>query len=209
MEQTFISTSEARKTLSDLINQVKYQGKSFSIGRHGKAEAVLMPPKTAGTVKAPDIHEAVQKTRAEKNKTEDLSSPVYKRKFETLAKKYGLSLMVLFGSHAKGRPKWHSDVDIAFISEKNFNPAQENKLYGDLYSLLGREDIDLVDLNKTHDVLLRYEIFTHGRILYAINSDIFRKNRERAYFDYHDFQKYFDQKEKLIEKKLNILLSEQ
>lgn len=38
-----VSISEARKTLSDLMNYVKYQGRRIIITRRGKDLAVLVP----------------------------------------------------------------------------------------------------------------------------------------------------------------------
>jgi len=209
IKSQFYSTSEARKILSDLVNQVKYQGKSFSIGRRGNAEAVLSPVAIGqGEAKqALDFHEHIRNVRAEKNMNDDLLSAPFKKEFKKLAKKYSLSLIILFGSQAEGRPKWHSDVDIAVVPSKNLTPKRENDLYGDLADLLGRDDIDLINLGRVYDVLLRYEIFTKGKILFQSDKEEFGRRRTRAWFEYQDFKPYLDRSDELIERKLDKLIN--
>jgi hypothetical protein len=88
MKSQFYSTSEARKILSDLVNQVKYQGKSFSIGRRGNAEAVLSPVviEQGEAKQALDFHEHIRNVRADKNMKDDLLSASFKKEFKKLAK---------------------------------------------------------------------------------------------------------------------------
>ena len=40
---------------------------------------------------------------------------------EEVAKKYDVSLIVLFGSQAKGNTHKHSDTDVAFLPNKNLS----------------------------------------------------------------------------------------
>ena len=37
-----ISTSEVRKDISEIVNEIRYNNKMFAIGRHGRAEVLLM-----------------------------------------------------------------------------------------------------------------------------------------------------------------------
>lgn len=38
-----ITTTKARKNIGEIINQVKYNGKSFGIGRRNSIDAVIIP----------------------------------------------------------------------------------------------------------------------------------------------------------------------
>lgn len=42
-----ISTTEARKTISDLVNHVRETGEAFAIGRHNKPEVLVIKFPTA------------------------------------------------------------------------------------------------------------------------------------------------------------------
>lgn len=211
MPTTAYSTSEARKQLSELINQVKYQNKQIAIGRHGRVEAYLVPPsliETKKPVESPEaFHEVIRQERAKKNETVYLLSPDCKNFFKRMAKKYNLSLMVLFGSHAKGKVQPDSDVDIAVIPQKNLTSQKEQDLYVDLVQFLGRDDIDVVNLGRVSDVLIWYEIFMHGKVLFEINPELFSRMAERAWFDYQDFKPYFEMEERLLDKKIANLLA--
>lgn len=203
MKQEFFSTSEARKHLSDLVNQVKYQGKSFSFGRRGKAEAMLVPVKP----KLKPMHEIVAERRTVQNVEIDYSSRFFMYLFQTLAQKYDLSLVVLFGSHGRGKTKPDSDIDLAVKGGcKPLSRQMEQELFDELVPLFERDDIDLVNLDFAHDVVLRYNIFSEGKILFEKDEGIFKRLLIRAYFEYHDFERYLKQNEELLTKNINRLI---
>lgn len=86
-------------------------------------------------------------------------------KLRAIAKRYGLNLIVLFGSHAKGRARRESDIDVAVRSRN-----AQTFLRGDLEFRLASElqdavnatgELDLVVLNRAESLLLR-EIATSG-----------------------------------------------
>jgi predicted nucleotidyltransferase len=180
MKQEFYSTSEARKNLSSLVSQVRYQKKEFAIGRHGHSEAYLVP------------HEIIDSLKATKSQ-EDLFSKFLKNSLEELAIKYKLNLIILFGSYAKGTVKAGSDIDIAVVPHTALSQTKEQNLYHDLVKIFSRADIDLVNLNTSHNVLLEYEIFSKGKVLYQSDREYFVNKRMKAYFDYQDFKTYLNQ----------------
>lgn len=227
MSDEFYSTSEARKVLSDLVNQVKYSGKTFEIGRYGKVEAKLVPIESvvdeSGMVmnekqsscegremkpdEKPDFHEHIQNQRAMRNKSVKYDSRALKYEYAKLAKKYDLKLMVLFGSHANGNVRPDSDVDIAVVPRKELTPKQEQAIYSDLVDLFGRDDVDVVNLKRTRDVLIRYEIFIVAKVLFESEPNLFSKIRMRSWFEYQDFKHYFDRIDQAILNRLEVLTS--
>ncbi|MFH0838180.1 MAG: nucleotidyltransferase domain-containing protein [Patescibacteria group bacterium] len=217
MEQEFFSTSEARKHLSDLINQVKYQGKSFSFGRRGKAEAMLVPvrpqikpeaqPQAKFQTRPKPLHEIVAERKTEQNASIDYGSRLFVHLFESLARKYDLGLVILFGSHGRKKTKPDSDIDLAVKGgTKPLSRQMEQELFNELVPLFERDDIDLVNLDFTHDVVLRYNIFSEGKILFEKEEGLFRRLLVHAYFEYHDFERYFKRNEELLTKKINRLI---
>jgi predicted nucleotidyltransferase len=191
METTFISTSEARKSLGNLVSQAKFQGKRFSIGRHGKAEALLVPADDQETPAQSGAH---------------FDQPP-KQAIATIARKYNLDLIVLFGSHARGSARADSDIDIAVKPHKPLTPHKEEAFYHDLAGLLKKDSIDVINLDTHEDVVLRYQIFVYGKPLYEARSGSFAGLRMAAYFDYHDFAPFMQNSEKAILERLDSLTS--
>lgn len=218
MEQEFFSTSEARKHLSDLVNQVKYQGKSFNFGRRGKAEAMLIPVPTKAVAaparpaggdkpKLKPMHEIVAERRTVQNAEIDYSSRLFVYLFQTLAQKYDLGLVVLFGSHGRRKTKPDSDIDLAVKGgTKPLSRQMEQEFYLELIPLLERDDIDVINLDHVRSVVLRYNIFSEGKILFEKEEGIFKRLLVHAYFEYQDFKKYLERYDALLDKKINHLI---
>ena len=116
-----------------------------------------------------------------------------------IAKSHKLKLLVLFGSHANGNNHKNSDLDLAFYSDKK---VDEEKLFEELMSLLKRADIDLINLSKAHNHILRYEILSKGKLLYESEKGLKSRMESQSYFDYTDFKKYYDLRSKILDKKI-------
>jgi len=103
-----------------------------------------------------------------------------------LAKKYGLDLLVLFGSQTDGRIHKRSDVDIAYFpQQRKFDLDDQSKLAIDLMSVFGRGDIDMVDLRSAPPLLMR-KIADNCIVLHEREKSIFNNfyiRAIRAYFD--------------------------
>lgn len=194
MESNLVSASKARKTLSDLINQVKYQEKQIYIGRYGKAEAMLVPIPEGSQMQ--NFHKHIEDIRAKKNLTIKYDSDEFSNEYKKLAKKYDLDLIILFGSHASNKIKPNSDIDIAFKGVKKISFAKEQNLYADLVKLFERDDIDLINLHTHSDIVLLYEVFTSGKVLFEKNNWLFPHLRMCAWFDFQDFKRYFKMSKK-------------
>ncbi|MBI5755039.1 nucleotidyltransferase domain-containing protein [Candidatus Peregrinibacteria bacterium] len=124
---------------------------------------------------------------------------------QKIAKKYRLNLLILFGSETTTQKTKHSDLDLAFFRYQYMPPEEENRLFTDLMEAYRREDIDLINIKNTPNLLLRYEIFIKGMPIYEKKKGFFSKTRWEAYIDFMDFKRFFDQKGAVIEKNLQIL----
>ena len=97
----------------------------------------------------------------------------------------------LFGSTAKGVISSLSDIDIAVLtrnSDKKNGAALKFSLYADLCRKLNRNDIDLVLLNLSGNLILNDEIVRHGKVLYT-NDDEAREDFElNVLHSYIDFK---------------------
>ncbi len=99
-----------------------------------------------------------------------------------------IQLMVLFGSSASGKIRRANDIDIAVKLEQNAEVSKLELIYG-LSELFSEKEIDIVVLTADTDPLLLYEIFSNGRLLYEKYSDIFGKERLKAWKRYTDTKK--------------------
>jgi len=76
----------------------------------------------------------------------------------------------LFGSTAKGVNSATSDIDIAVLLrtwEKKSGASLKFRLYADLCRKLKRNDVDLVLLSLSGNLILNDEIIRNGVVLYA------------------------------------------
>lgn len=96
---------------------------------------------------------------------------IKKKNFKNIADKYKISLIVLFGSYAKGRITITSDNDIA-VWAKSKEIDELNLLY-DFVNLYQGEKVDLLILNKA-DPLSQYEVASSGIPLHEDNEGLFR-----------------------------------
>lgn len=76
-------------------------------------------------------------------------------------------LLVLFGSSVKGAMRSDSDIDIAFLSEKNYDAYEVFMTAQELAAIIKR-DVDLMDLSKASTVL-KAQIVSSGRVIYCSN----------------------------------------
>ena len=82
---------------------------------------------------------------------------------EAAARHPELTLLVLFGSRARGDARRGSDWDLGYLAGASFNV---DGLLADLVTELGTEDIDLVDLAHAGAVL-RYRAARDGQRLFG------------------------------------------
>mgnify|MGYP003427455276 CR=1 FL=1 len=126
---------------------------------------------------------------------------------QEIAKKYRLSLLILFGSAAKQQQHALGDIDLAFYRHSFMSHEEEQELWIDVMAALKREDIDLVNIYNNKSVLLRYQIFIHGQLIYEENPGLFSTMRWQAYIDFEDFKPFYKQKSELIDNRLNNMIT--
>ena len=95
-------------------------------------------------------------------------APIFSRYHEEIVAAY------LFGSTARGVTSRSSDIDIAVLirnGDKKSGGALKFRLYADLCRTLKRNDVDLVLLNLSGNLILNDEIVRHGKVLYTTDDD--------------------------------------
>jgi predicted nucleotidyltransferase len=86
-------------------------------------------------------------------------------KIKEIAEKYGLRLLLLFGSQVTGKTHPKSDFDFGFISKEEFGYARKCDLMHDLAMLVEFPDVEDVDLKKAGPLLLK-EIVKSNKIIF-------------------------------------------
>ena len=101
-------------------------------------------------------------------------SPKQKEKIEKIAEKYHLKLMLLFGSAVAGNMHKESDVDVAYLPEKNLGFNGDVMLNYELTDVFGTDKIDTVDLKKAPPLLMD-GIFKNHKILFCNNITVYNQ----------------------------------
>lgn len=100
----------------------------------------------------------------------------------------------LFGSHAKGKARPQSDVDLAFLLRGEFSSGDyfdlRMKYFAELSELLHR-DVDTVLLNDANEVLAG-QVFSHGIPVYGEDDPALRAFRRGKLPLIAEFSYYID-----------------
>jgi predicted nucleotidyltransferase len=110
-----------------------------------------------------------------------------KPKIQKLAEKYGLSLILLFGSQATGHAHKHSDIDIGYVCRKDIDYTENYEISLQLMQIFKHKDIEFVNIYNVSPSMKK-QISGTGVILYEENPVIF------DYFKMHAFREYVDTK---------------
>lgn len=106
---------------------------------------------------------------------------------QTLLSFAEIRMAIIFGSLAKHKATFNSDLDIAVLTEKKITPELKLNLINTLASLVGRP-IDLIDLNDVGEPLLG-EILQHGKMIIG-NATLKGDLLTRHLMDVADFVPY-------------------
>ncbi len=87
------------------------------------------------------------------------------KKIKEIAEKYGLNLLLLFGSQASGKANKLSDYDFGFVSREDLDYLQRSELMHDLSMLAEFPNVEEVDLKKAGPFLLK-EITKNNSVLF-------------------------------------------
>ena len=112
-----------------------------------------------------------------------------------IAEKYGLKLLLLFGSRAKDEKyiREDSDFDIAYLSEKDLDANREIELNCDLINIFGSDKVDLVNIKKAQPLLL-FAITNDCKVLFEKTFFIFSSLRVCAFRRYIDTKPFYEEK---------------
>ena len=120
------------------------------------------------------------------------------KKLKEIATQYGLQLVILFGSQAKGVTHKESDVDIAYAGARPLDIDSEARLIVALAPIFGTDRIDLIDMHRASALIL-YAITTEGVVLYKDNDLAFPTLRAYAFKRYVEEGSIFRLKKELLQ----------
>lgn len=124
------------------------------------------------------------------------------KKIREIAEKYGLKLLLLFGSQAAGKTHKFSDYDFGYIGKKDMGYSERGSLDVDL-SRLARNEAEAVDL-KNVGPLFKYEIVKNNKILYDIKNE-YEYFFVQALREYFEAGRLFAARDSVIANKINEL----
>lgn len=97
-------------------------------------------------------------------------------KFKEVAKKIaeerGLSLVLLFGSQARGKTHRGSDFDFGVLGERRFSPLEIADLVFSFSQAFKLSNVEIADLKSAPPLLMK-EMFKDGLLLYEKESLLF------------------------------------
>lgn len=107
---------------------------------------------------------------------EKLLSSDKKSEIVILAEKYGITLLILFGSQATGKTHADSDADLAFVSKRKLGPREIAECAFNLSSLVEFSQIELIDIRHASPLLLK-NIAMAGIVVYEAEPQTFARFR--------------------------------
>jgi uncharacterized protein len=121
---------------------------------------------------------------------------------QKIVERYGLNLVVLFGSKARGKTHRESDVDIAIRSDRRLSPDQLLSLATDLDHIYPNGD--LCDLRSASPLLLA-AIAQEGKPLFTRGESDFEEFRIFAINQYIDYKPFAEELRKKNREEINLL----
>lgn len=125
-----------------------------------------------------------------------------KPQIKQLAEKYGLSLVMLFGSQVSGKTHKESDFDIAYLSNEKLSFKDEGRIIIDLASIIGARDERLVNLSdiKKAGALLLKEIFDKHQVVFCADRNVYDSYKIFSVKNFIDSKPLFNLRDYLIKK---------
>jgi predicted nucleotidyltransferase len=100
----------------------------------------------------------------------------------------GISVLIVFGSRARGTNRPNSDLDVAVLPENVDSEARrrlQTRLAAALADLIPEGWVDVVILDETDNVL-RQRVMETGRVLFCRDPEAWKELRIRTMRDYGD-----------------------
>lgn len=122
------------------------------------------------------------------------------KKIKEIAEKYGLKLVLLFGSRASGNTHFASDFDVAVLAKKPIPLEKELKIQYEFVKIFKTDNVDVVDV-RTASPLLLYQIFCKPhKILFCGDPLVYLRHKIYAERKYIEAKPLFELTEHSIEK---------
>lgn len=130
-----------------------------------------------------------------------------KQQLDKIGKKFGLTLVLLFGSQMSGKKfNQESDLDVAVINSRSESYRQFLSLYPAFSKIFKDDDVDLRFI-KDSDPVFFYQVFKNSQLLYGNPQDYYNY-KSFAYKNYIDSRPLFQLKNKLILERQKLLNQE-
>ena len=120
-----------------------------------------------------------------------------KTSVKKIAEKYGLKLVMFFGSFASGKNRQDSDLDVAVLGSKEVSFQEQIDIINK-FSEIFSENVDLSVLNNGNPLLL-FEVSKNAKLLYGSDEE-FMKFKLQAFRQYNDYAQYFEMEKRLNKK---------
>lgn len=126
----------------------------------------------------------------------DFLEKIQKSKIKKIAQKYGLELVLFFGSGVNGLTHPGSDLDVAVLpkNNKDFGLEEYSSLVSDFGRVFSGKEIDLTFINKANPLLLK-KISDSGLLVFG-NRKTFVEFQLRAFKSFNDYLPYFELEER-------------
>ncbi len=111
-----------------------------------------------------------------------------KENFNGICRKYGLSLVILHGSYAKGIATSKSDIDAGLLGDPGIIEEKYFDILRDFSSIFG-DKFDPVFLNGAES-MITYHVAIDGVPLYEKNKGLFNSFKISAIARYQDTKKF-------------------
>jgi predicted nucleotidyltransferase len=126
----------------------------------------------------------------------------YSRALEELAVKYGIRLILQFGSTVTGAVHPQSDVDLAVLFENgNFSFHKLAEIHHDLQECFPEHEVDLAVINRADPLFLK-KIMEQCRLLYGSAQEL-QKLKIYAFQRYQDHRRFFAMERRYVERALS------
>lgn len=122
-----------------------------------------------------------------------------------LVNKYNLKFLILFGSRATNKQRKDSDWDFAFLPKKKLTTTQEMNLFDKMCEILNTDKLDLVNLSKTNNLELKYQISRVGKLINEREEE-FKAWKADVWFEYLDFQFIVNNRSDVLKRKLGKMM---
>lgn len=89
-----------------------------------------------------------------------------------IAIRHNLNLVVLFGSHSKGRAMKESDIDIGVFRKTDDITLNDQAVLSEKFAELFKSNNVDISIMSPNNPVLMYDILKYGKILYTIESKL-------------------------------------